>query len=347
MDLKEKVKNLPETSGVYLMKDKDKNIIYIGKSKCLKNRVSQYFTPSYAPSKKITRMITFIDDIEIIKTDTELDALLLECKLIKQIQPMYNTLMKNDKKYAYIKVNINEEYPDIECVFEKTDNNLYFGPYASMHKLEDIASTLNKYFKIRTCKGSNKLSGCINYDLGFCIAPCKLKDKSVYNNSVKNLIDTLNGSDDRILSDLNKKMQEATNSLNFEQAIKYRDNIGFLKTIIHKSEVINYIRENKLILAKVNIDDLNSKMYLLKGIDVLYSKLIENENLKDYSLKNDILRYINKDLDINLCIFKNYIKKEELDISNIIYSYLNYSKDCNYIEIGKLNLDYYINIICK
>ena len=277
MKLKEKVKKLPETPGVYFMKDKDGNVIYIGKSNCLKNRVSQYFIPSYAPSKKITKMISFINDIEIITTDTELDALILECKLIKKIKPMYNTLMNNDKRYAYIKVNIDKEYPDIECALQKIDNNLYFGPYTSLSKLGDIVNILNKYFKIRSCKGYMKKKGCINYDLGFCIAPCKFNDKKNYNILIEKLINTLNGKDDSIISDLKKKMDQATKSLNFEKAIKYRNDIEFVKIIINKSQAINYIKENKTILVKVNIDNLKSKIYILNGIEICYSKLVTNE----------------------------------------------------------------------
>lgn len=347
MKLNEKVKKLPETSGVYLMKDKDGNVIYIGKSKCLKNRVSQYFTPSYAPSKKITKMISFINDIEIITTDTELDALILECRLIKKIKPMYNTLMNNDKRYAYIKVNIDKEYPDIECTLQKTDDNLYFGPYTSLSKLEEIVNILRKYFKIRNCKGYMKQKGCINYDLRFCIAPCKFNDKKSYNFFIEKLINTLNGKDYSIINDLNKEMQEATKALNFEKAIKYRNDIESIKTIIYKSEAINYIKENKTILAKVNIDSFKSKLYILNGIEVFYSKLVKNEKLKDNNLKNELSKHINKSLNNNKKIYKNYIKKEKLDMSNIIYSYLNYSKDCNYIKIDKLNVDYCIKVICR
>lgn len=335
MDLKEKVKNLPQTPGVYLMKDKDKNIIYVGKSKCLKNRVSQYFTSSYAPSKKITKMIKFIDDIEIIKTDTELDALLLECKLIKKIQPMYNTLMKNDKKYAYFKIDISDEYPSLELSIEKNDNSLYFGPYTSIHKLELIGEVLTKYFKIRTCKGTKKLKGCINYELGFCLGPCKNKDKSSYNKSIDKLINTLNGKDKDILDDLNSKMIEAIKNLNFEIASKYRDEIEALKVIIQKSEAINYTKQSKIILLKADVDGDYKKIYILKGINVLYSKLIKIEDIKSYNFENELLDNIDRIINTNYEKDRNYIKKEELDISNIIYSYIKYNDYCSYIDIDK------------
>lgn len=339
MNIKDKLKSLPETPGVYLMKDKDNNTIYIGKSKCLKNRVSQYFTPSYAPSKKISRMIKFIEDIEIIKTDTELDALLLECSLIKKVQPMYNTLMKNDKKYAYLKIDINEEYPTLDCAMNKNDESLYFGPYTSLKKLEDISDILIKYFKIRKCRGTNKLRGCINYDLDFCLGPCKLSNKQEYDNSIQNLIDTLNGKNSDILIDLNDKMMKATQVLDFEKALKYRNDIENIKSIIHKSEAINYIKTNKAILLTVDIDDRSKKIYILKGIKIIYSKVVKIQEIKTISLKNKIKRYINKDLISNTIENVGYVKKEELDIAYIICSYLKYSADCEYLEIDNLDLD--------
>lgn len=335
MNLKEKVKRLPQTPGVYLMKDKDGNIIYVGKSKSLKNRVSQYFTPSYSPSKKIIRMIKLIDDIKIIKTDTELDALLLECSLIKKIQPMYNTLMKNDKKYAYLKVNIFDEYPSLECSMNKNDNSLYFGPYTSIHKLESTAQVLIKHFKIRKCRGNRKLKGCINYDLGFCLGPCKNQDKLSYNRNINKLIDTLNGKDTEILKDLNNKMIEATKDLNFESASKYRDEIECIKAIIQKSETINYIKESKILLVKSNADEHHEKIYILKGANVLYSELINTEDTKNCNFENELLDKINIFTNTYYKKEIDYIKKEEVDIANIIYSYIKFNKDCNHIEIVK------------
>lgn len=322
------------------MKDKDSNIIYVGKSKNLKNRVSQYFTPSYNPSKKITRMISFIKDIEIIYTDTELDALLLECELIKKIQPMYNTLMKNDKKYSYIKINIKEEYPSIEVVNNINDNSLYFGPYMSSSKLEDVTNTLTKTFKLRKCKSSNKLKGCLNYDLGICMGPCRNKDKKAYNNALEKLINTLKGNDTDIIDVLSDKMQISIKNLNFEEAQKHKADIDNIKTIMHKSKTINFISENYnlLVITKVNSDDF--KLYLLRGVHIKYTKILSTGLIKNtekiQSVINDLKSYY--DFGYSECT-DTVIKKDNLDVCNIIYNYIKYNNDCSYILINKNTKD--------
>lgn len=345
MDIKEKVKNLPNTPGVYLMKDKDENIIYVGKSKSLKNRVSQYFTPSYAPSRKITRMISFINDIEIIYTDSELDALLLECELIKKIQPMYNTLMKNDNKYTYIKIDMKEDYPSLEVVHERSDDSLYFGPYTSSHKLENIAEILLKHFKLRKCKASNKLKGCLNYDLGICMGPCRNKDKINYNNSLNDLIETLKGSDESIISVLEEEMKKCIMNLKFEEAQKYKEDIDSIKSISSKSKSINFIRENYSVLAITKINHDTSKLYYLKGKEVKFTKILYNKDIKNKENIQTIINELKPYLDFRYNkIVNTTIEKEELDVCTIIYNYLEYSKDCKYLIINEDRID---DEVCK
>ncbi|MBS6508079.1 MAG: GIY-YIG nuclease family protein [Paraclostridium bifermentans] len=328
MKLKDKVQSLPETPGVYFMKDKDKNIMYVGKSKTLKNRVSQYFLPSYNPSKKITRMIKFIDDIETIETDTELDALVLECKLIKKLQPIYNTLLKNDKKYAYLKISTNEDYPCLECVSDNDCNGLYFGPYTSIQKLENIVQVLNKYFKLRSCKGINKLKGCINNDLGFCMAPCKNKNEKEYSYSINKLIDTLNGSDKDLVNDFNKEIIESINTLNFEKASQFKENLDCIELILSRSEVINYMKSEKIIITSIDIDDIKKKAYIIKGKDIIYSEVVKKdfneENLKDYFKQNF-------EEDYHVEKNKNYIEKTDLDMASTIYNYLKSKSKLDFI----------------
>lgn len=329
MKLEDKLKSLPETPGVYLMKDKEKNIMYVGKSKSLKNRVSQYFLPSYNPSKKITRMIKFIDDIDIITTDTELDALILECELIKKLKPMYNTLMKNDKKYAYLRINIKEDYPTLECITHKSDSGLCFGPYMSIQKLENIVEVLRKYFKLRTCKGNSVSKGCINYELGFCMGPCKTKKQEEYNNSINKLINTLNGENYDLINSLNKKMLEEVNALNFEKASKFKEILNGMSLILSRSAVISYIRESKIIITSIDLDDSRKKVYVIQGIEVLYSKIVgkdfEEERLKESFLQQEYKK-CNKH---EKC--KSYIEKEDLDMANTIYSYLKSKSKLDFI----------------
>lgn len=179
MNLKEKIDNLPKTPGIYMMKDKYGDVIYVGKSKKLKERVKSYFVNSKNHSRKVKRMVKNIEDLDVILTDTELDALILECEMIKKIRPMYNQLLKNHENYSYIKINKNIKYPYIEVSKEIEDDSLYFGPYTMDKKLDEIVSIISREYKTRTCKIMNK---CIKYDLNKCIGPCReIVSKEDYN----------------------------------------------------------------------------------------------------------------------------------------------------------------------
>lgn len=170
MNLKDKINTFPKTPGVYIMKDRNGEPIYVGKSKTLQSRIKSYFINSKAHSRKTQRMVKGIYDIDIINTDTELDALLLECKMIKEIKPIYNKLMKNHENYLYLKINNSIKYPYLEVVNEINDNSLYFGPYAIGKKLYDVKDIINQVYKLRGCKRMNK---CIKYDLNQCLGPCR------------------------------------------------------------------------------------------------------------------------------------------------------------------------------
>lgn len=336
MNIKEKLKFLPQTPGVYIMKDKYKNIIYIGKSKCLKNRVTQYFMPSYAPSKKIVRMVKFIDDIEIVKTDTELDALLLECDLIKKFNPMYNTLLKNNRAYAYLKLNINEKYPLLECSMEKTDNGLYFGPYCHIKKLDNIAKILSNHFKIRQCKGIQILKGCIKGDIGICLEPCRKENIEEYSLAIKKLIDTLNGYNLEIIERLTTKMEKETEKLNFEKALKYKEDIENIKSLINRTRAINFIKNKKFTICSIKIDENLIKLYIFEGIEKIYSKIIAKDNL---NLSYLDLKKFNKE---NLCLIK-----DDIDLSNIIYNYLNTKSECKFFQADKLDIKQINRLLLK
>lgn len=336
MNIKEKLKFLPQTPGVYIMKDKYKNIIYIGKSKCLKNRVTQYFMPSYAPSKKIVRMVKFIDDIEIVKTDTELDALLLECDLIKKFNPMYNTLLKNDRAYAYLKLNINEQYPLLECSIEKADNGLYFGPYYHIKKLDNIAKILSNHFKIRQCKGIQSLKGCIKGDIGICLEPCRKENIEEYSLAIKKLIDTLNGHNLEIIERLITKMEKETEKLNFEKALKYKEDIENIKSLINRTRAINFIKNKKFTICSIKIDENLIKLYIFEGIEKIYSKIIAKDNL---NLSYLDLKKFNKE---NLCLIK-----DDIDLSNIIYNYLNTKSECKFFQADKLDIKQINRLLLK
>ncbi|HJG96002.1 MAG TPA: GIY-YIG nuclease family protein [Romboutsia timonensis] len=325
MDLKEKIDNLPKTPGIYMMKDKYGDIIYVGKSKKLKERVKSYFTNSKNHSKKVKRMVKNIEDLDVILTDTELDALLLECEMIKKIRPMYNQLMKNHENYSYIKINKNINYPYIEVSKEIEDDSLYLGPYTMDKKLDEIVNIISREYKIRTCKIMNK---CIKYDLNKCVGPCReIISRKDYNVIIDKIINDLNNSNENLINILNKKMQDEISKLNFEKANDINHDISLLKSLSYKQNIINNANENKLILAWINLDNENIKIYIIKGAKLLKSEIIKIENFKlndlIYKIKENILKD-NEDID------EEVVDKYYIDFANIVYSYIKNNKDINY-----------------
>ena len=192
----DELNNLPETPGVYFMKDKEDRLLYVGKSKCLKKRVKSYFLNSANRSRKIERMIKNISHIDIIKTDTEFDALFLECQNIHKLKPMYNTLLKSYEKYKYICLD-EKDYNIIKITNEIEEDGIYFGPYSFKRKLDTIKEIIIKVYRLPICKRQNK---CIRYDLNKCIGPCRIKiDDKIKRDIVKNIKDNLNGKSNFVI----------------------------------------------------------------------------------------------------------------------------------------------------
>ncbi len=228
--IRQKLKNLTTRPGVYVMRDKKGEIIYIGKAKNLKNRVSQYFRNSPKPSK-VQAMVDHVDDFDYFIAVSELDALGLESNLIHKHQPFYNILLKDGKAFPYIKINMKEPYPRLEIVrkVKKNDGEKYFGPYIAGIDPREILKTINFAFKVRTCtqkidENTKAKRECLNYSLGLCLAPCtKRVSKEEYGEEIKKVIRFLSGNDDEIESVLQEKMQTAVKIENFERAIELRE----------------------------------------------------------------------------------------------------------------------------
>lgn len=339
MNLKEKIKKLPSSPGVYLMKDSLNSVIYVGKSKKLKNRVKSYFQNSKSHSSKIVKLVKNLKDFEYILTDTEFEALMLECKLIKEIKPIYNKLMKNPKSYSYIKVKINEKYPDIELASEssKDDDNIYLGPYTNKNTVERALQGIKECCKILCNNTSQKAYGCLNYSLGLCIGMCLDKTPSQqYSSIFEKILNLLNGTDKSILEEMEYTMNTASENFDFENAAKYRDYISAVKYLLSNMKVVDFIKENKNIALLEYLDDDNFKFFLIKGNELLFS---EKYTIKNFSskqlksiLKTKILFYFNDE------ILKDSIeiRKEKLDESQIIYNYLknkSISSYCKHIII--------------
>ena len=246
--LKEKVSKLPQNPGVYIMKDIDGNIIYIGKAKVLKNRVSQYFFNTFK-QEKVQQMANNVWDFEYIVTNSELEALTLESNLIKEHQPFYNILLKDGKNHPYIKIDLKKDFPLIELTrVLKHDGAKYFGPYFGIINGREVLNIINTTFAVRNCKHSfskEKLlkRACLHYDMGQCLAPCIGKVTSnEYRKEIDKVIDFLNGNTKEIKELLKGKMQTCVEFEQFEKAMIYRDNIKMLDYL--DSKVITEINKN-------------------------------------------------------------------------------------------------------
>ncbi len=254
--IKQKLKNLPLCPGVYLMKDEDGQIIYVGKSKVLKNRVSQYFMQSQNHSLKTRAMVSCIADFDYMLTDTEVEALVLECTLIKKYRPKYNILLKDDKQYPYIKITMQEEYPRITMTRKVSkDGARYFGPYMSAYMVKDTLETIKRIFRVRSCSKKlpadiGKSRPCLYYHLNQCSAPCDNKiSKEKYREAFEQIADVLSGRYTSLIKILTEQMFQASDSLEFEKAARLRDKIENLKILGEKQKMISSMENNRDIIG--------------------------------------------------------------------------------------------------
>lgn len=243
-DLEEELKKLPDKPGVYIMHDKIGTIIYVGKAVNLKNRVRQYFRASTNHSAKIKRMVSKIDYFEYIITDSELEALVLECNLIKEHSPKYNTMLKDDKTYPFIKITTGEHFPRV--LFSRKivhGTGKYYGPYTSAGAVKDTIELLCKLYKIRTCNrklpaDQGRERPCLNYHIGQCSAPCQgYINEEDYRKSIESVMEFLDGDYSHILKSLTQQMQQASENMEFEEAAKYRDLIASVKQVAQKQKI--------------------------------------------------------------------------------------------------------------
>ncbi|KAB3529228.1 excinuclease ABC subunit UvrC [Alkaliphilus pronyensis] len=248
-NLEEQLKLLPNKPGVYIMKNEEGEVIYVGKAISLKNRVRQYFQSSRNQPPKVQAMVSHINSFEYIVTDTELEALILECNLIKKYRPKYNVLLRDDKTYPYIKVTINEEFPRvIKTRNVLKDKNKYFGPYTNIGALNETLDIIHNLYPIRRCKKNikrmieKKERPCLNYHIKKCIGPCKGK---VYASSYKQMIDEilllLGGKQEELINRLKEKMKAASQQLDFEKAALYRDQLKSLESTLEKQKIVTDI----------------------------------------------------------------------------------------------------------
>lgn len=243
-DFEYHLKNLPSKPGVYLMKNSLGEVIYVGKAKILKNRVKSYFQNSKNHSEKVRVMVKHIAEFEYIVTDSEMEALILECNLIKKYSPRYNILLKDDKFYPFIKITINDDFPRVFVTRNYSkDGSKYFGPYTNGTAVYETISLINKIFPLRTCKllikeGGEKVRPCLNYHIKKCFGPCGgYINKEEYGKMIKDVIDILSGRDNTVLKVLQSEMEEASLNLEFEKAAYLRDKIIAIKAIVEKQKI--------------------------------------------------------------------------------------------------------------
>lgn len=293
-DIQEELKKLPGKPGVYLMHDEKDEIIYVGKAISLKNRVRQYFQSSRNKGPKIEQMVTRIARFEYIVTDSELEALVLECNLIKEHRPKYNTMLMDDKTYPYIKVTVREAYPRVLFSRQmKKDKSKYYGPYTSAGAVKDTIELIRKIYKIRTCnrnlpKDVGKERPCLNYHIKQCDAPCQgYISEEAYGEKIRKVTEFLNGNFDPVIKELEEKMAEASENLEFEQAIEYRELIGSVKQIAQKQKISNSDGEDKDIIAMaVDGEDAVVQVFFVRegrliGRDHFYLRIAPQEKTSE------------------------------------------------------------------
>ncbi len=315
--LRAKAMALPMESGVYIMKNKSRDIIYIGKAKKLRNRVSQYFGSQNNHPQKVRQMVSFVEDFEYIITDSEFEALILECSLIKQHRPKYNILLKDDKGYSYIKVS-GEKWRRISCALQKEeDGSRYIGPYTSGYLVKQAVEEANSVFMLPTCsrrfpEDFGKGRPCLNFHIKKCCAPCTGKVKfSAYNEKVESALEFLTGGSTESLRKLTSQMQEASDNLDFERAATLRDSINAIKKLAQKQKVIHSDVKDQDVIAYFCDEEKGCfEVFSFEGgrlcdrqdflVDVLEDEAAEKEEFitSYYSSGKRIPKYITIDSDV-------------------------------------------------
>lgn len=328
--IEEELKKLPGQPGVYIMHDAKDAIIYVGKAISLKNRVRQYFQSSRDKTAKIRQMVSKIARFEYIVTDSELEALVLECNLIKEHRPRYNTMLKDDKTYPYIKVTASEEYPRILFSRQmKKDKNKYFGPFTSAGAVKDTIELIRKIYRIRACsrklpQDMGKDRPCLYYHIHQCDAPCQgYISQADYQESVKQAVGFLNGQYDPVMKYLEEKMRTASETMEFEKAIEYRDLLDSVKKVAQKQKITSQSMEDRDIIAMAK----DERDAVVQVFFVRDGKLIGREhfhmNLTGSESKAEILNSFVKQFYAGTPFVPHEIwVQEELEDAEVIASFL-------------------------
>lgn len=328
---KDKIKSLPTKPGVYLMLGEGENVIYVGKAKNLKNRVSQYFQSGSTHTPKVASMVSNVIDFEYIITDTEFEALVLECNLIKKYRPKYNVLLKDDKSYPYIKVTLNENYPRILLARKiENDGARYFGPFLNSYIVKETIDLAKKIFAIRSCKkvlprDIGKTRPCLNFFINQCSAPC---DNNISHEEYKSIfidiISFLEGNHGEIIERLTTQMNEASQKLEFERAVKLRDKIISIRKLSEKQKIVSTVQGNQDVIALAQ----ENKAVCIQVFFIRTGKIVGRENyfinIEQQSDKSQILTdFVKQYYGMATYIPKTILLQTEIEDVNLIEKWLS------------------------
>ena len=334
-NIKEELKKLPKDPGVYLMKDKDDKIIYVGKAVNLKNRVSSYFRKTNK-TDRILKMVSLIDHFEYIVVSNEAEALILECNLIKENRPKYNVLLKDDKTYPYIKIDVKSDFPNVIITRRLiNDGSKYFGPYANPGAAKEMVNFIKQKYKIRQCRNfKSNTRACLNYHIKRCLAPCVgLISKEDYRKQIDEIIDLLDGKTDKILKDLKIQMEKASKDLNFEEAAYIRDRMQAIEKASQKQKVSN-ISENNIDVIGLSKSELEVciEIFFVRGSKMIRREHYFFDNLGDMKDSEIVSGFIKQYYMDSLEIPNKIMIRDELEDEEALEQWLS-SKTTHKVEI--------------
>ena len=335
-DIQEHLKQLPDEPGVYLMKDKFDNIIYVGKAKILKNRVRQYFQSSKNHSSKVKSMVKNIDKFEYIITDSELEALILECNLIKKYKPKYNVLLRDDKTYPYIKVTTNEDFPRVLKVRKVIkDKAKYFGPYTNTTAVNDTLEILKNTYPIRTCNIDidkaikTNMRPCLNLHIKRCVGPCTGNvSKEEYNKMIEEIILFLSGKEEKLIDILKEKMNKCAMDFNFEEAAIYRDKIKSLEDMMEKQKIdasTSDLNQDIIAMARAH-DEACVQVFFVRNGKIVGREHFILEGVMDSTRESILGSFVKQFYMEQEYIPKEIIIEDEIEDSFILEEWLSAKK---------------------
>jgi len=334
-NIQEELKKLPEKPGVYIMKDVNGEIIYVGKAVVLKNRVRQYFQSLSNQTPKVQAMVRRIKEFEYIVTDTELEALILECNLIKKYRPKFNIMLKDDKNYPYIKVTMNEEYPRILMTRKvEKDGAKYFGPYTSAFAVKNTIDLIKKLFPIKSCnkvftKDGKKQRPCLNYHIYQCLGPCQGDvNKQEYRALMDDICSFLGGKQDEIIKRLEDEMLKASENMEFEKAASLRDKISSLRHIAQKQKVVSNVMSDQDVIAfSKDPTDYCVQVFFIRGGKLIGREHFIFEGVGDVSDSELMTSFIKQFYTSAAYVPSEIVLQEDIDEADIIERWLSSKRE--------------------